>query len=658
MNVPLLDLTEQYRTLREDILAKLDEIMSGSHFILGEHVRNLEEEIAKLSQARYGIGVGNGSDAIQLALLACGIKEGDEVIVPSFTFFATAGAVARIGATPVFADIDPRTYTIDPEKIKAAITEKTRAIIPVHLYGQMADVEAISQIAKNNHIAVIEDAAQSIGAKQNGEHAGQRSLAATFSFFPSKNLGAYGDGGMVITNDENIAEKLRMLRVHGSKPKYYHHELGCNSRLDELQAGILHVKLPFLQQWNEARQKHAAIYTSLIDEKMREFVTPPFVADENDHVFHQYTVRVRRRAELQQFLQENGIGTMVYYPKPLHLQPVFSSLGYKEGDFPETEKAAEEVLSLPMYPELRIEQQEYVISKMVEFYKKEKMLTAIPITSRFKIPKKTIKRGQYVIIEKGAITGNHLEIGHYSSIGKHVRLKDNVVIGQHVTIGERVEIGRDVNIGNHVVIYDGTVIGDGSVIQDGAVIGKQPMRAANSTLKNDNSLPPTAIGARVTVGTSSILYAGAAISDDVYIADLATIRERVTIGEKTIVGRGVAVENDCVIGKNCKLETNSYITAYSNLGDEVFIAPAVVTTNDNFMARSNERFSHFLGVTVKDGGRIGANSTILPGKVIQEEGAVAAGSVVTKDVLSYEIVAGVPAKKLKDVPEEQRLERQ
>ncbi|WP_062237732.1 DegT/DnrJ/EryC1/StrS family aminotransferase [Fictibacillus sp. FJAT-27399] len=370
MKVPMLDLSEQYQSLKEEIFASLEDIMSGSRFILGDNVKKLEQDVAEYSAAKHGVGVANGSDALHISLLGCGVKQGDEVIVPSFTFFATAGAVARAGAVPVFVDIDPKTYNIDPAKIEAAVTEKTKAIIPVHLYGQMADMEPIAEIAKKHNLAIIEDAAQAIGSKYKGKNVGELGTTATYSFFPTKNLGGYGDGGMIITNDEDIAETMRVIRVHGSKPKYYHHILGYNSRLDELQAGILNVKFPHLNTWSETRREKAAIYTELLKEKLGDLVITPFVEEHNYHVFHQYTIQVPDRSGLQEFLKEQGIGSMIYYPKPLHLQPVFKELGYKEGDLPETEKAADRVLSLPMFPELKREQQEYVVEQIAVYFSK------------------------------------------------------------------------------------------------------------------------------------------------------------------------------------------------------------------------------------------------------------------------------------------------
>jgi len=364
----MLDLSEQYSIIRNEVLSKLDEVMSSSQFILGSHVKQVESDIAEMSKTKHGIGVANGSDAIHIALQAAGVVEGDEVITSSFTFFATAGAIARANAVPVFVDINPVTFNIDPSKIEAAITEKTKAIIPVHLYGQMADMDPIMEIAKKHNLHVIEDAAQAIGSTYKGKQVGEMSSAATYSFFPTKNLGAYGDGGMIVSNNDELSELARVIRVHGSKPKYHHHVLGYNSRLDEMQAAVLSVKIPHLPTWSENRRKHAAYYTEKLNEAVNEHVVAPVVVEGNYHVFHQYTLRVQKRDELQAFLKEQGISTMIYYPIPLHMQPVFKDLGYKEGDLPETEKAAKEALSLPMFPELKQDQQDYVLKKIVEFY--------------------------------------------------------------------------------------------------------------------------------------------------------------------------------------------------------------------------------------------------------------------------------------------------
>jgi dTDP-4-amino-4,6-dideoxygalactose transaminase len=371
MKVPMLDLTEQYQGLKGQIGKALDDVMSKAHFILGDNVKKLEQDVAKYSNVGYGVGVANGSDALHISLLGCGVEEGDEVIAPAFTFFATAGAIARIGAKPVFVDINPKTFNIDPSKIEEAITEKTKAIIPVHLYGQMVDMDPVVEIAKKHNLAIIEDAAQAIGATYKGKSVGELGTTACYSFFPTKNLGAYGDAGMIVTDDAEIAERMRVIRVHGSKPKYYHHVLGYNSRLDELQAAILNIKFPHLDDWNNLRREKANNYTQLLQEQLGDYVVTPYQDENCHHIFHQYTIRVERRDELQAYLKEQGVETMIYYPKPLHLQPVFSNLGYKEGDLPETEKACQEALSLPMFPELKTEQQEYVVSKIASFYKGE-----------------------------------------------------------------------------------------------------------------------------------------------------------------------------------------------------------------------------------------------------------------------------------------------
>jgi len=371
-HVNMLDLSEQYNTMRDEILETVDEVLSSSRYILGDNVKKLEADVAKYSNTTQGVGVGNGSDAIHIALQAAGVEAGDEVITVSFTFFATAGAIARANATPVFVDIDPVTFNMDPALIEAAITDKTKAIIPVHLYGQMADMKQIMEIAEKYKLVVIEDAAQAIGAEYQKAKPGELGTAATYSFFPTKNLGAYGDGGMIVSSDEDLAEKSRVIRVHGSKPKYYHHVLGYNSRLDELQASILNVKFKKLDDFSSMRRERANYYTEQLNKEVSDFVKTPVEKEGNYHVFHQYTLRVERRDELQAYLKEKGIDSMIYYPMPLHIQPVFADLGYKEGDLLITELAAKEVLSLPMYPELKENDQAYVIEVIKEFYKGKK----------------------------------------------------------------------------------------------------------------------------------------------------------------------------------------------------------------------------------------------------------------------------------------------
>ena len=372
MKVPILDLTRQYRAIKAEIDTAIQRVLESGRFILGPEVEAFEREIAEYLGVKHAIGVASGTDALLLSLKALGIGPGDGVIVPSFTFFATAGVVANVGATPVFTDIDPKTYNIDPESVKDLFTHHAspitiRAIIPVHLYGQPADMDEIMRLAKEYDLYVIEDAAQAIGAEYKGRKVGTIGHLGCFSFFPTKNLGAYGDGGLVVTNDDKLAEKVRMLRVHGSKPKYYHHLVGTNSRLDALQAAILRAKLPHLDEWTAARQRIAARY----DELLRDVpgVEIPFRAPDRTHIFHQYTIRVLsgRRDALQKNLSEQGVGVQVYYPLPLHLQPCFRHLGYKEGDLPESERASREVLSLPMFPELTEEEQDYVVQAIKAF---------------------------------------------------------------------------------------------------------------------------------------------------------------------------------------------------------------------------------------------------------------------------------------------------
>ena len=353
MSVPLLDLKAQYATISDDIQVAVSRVIANQGFILGPEVTACESEIAAYCGARHGIGVSSGTDALLAALMALEIGPGDEVITSPFTFFATAGAIARLGAIPVFADIDPISFNIDPDAIERVITPRSRAIIPVHLYGQCAHMDPILDLAKRHGLAVIEDAAQAIGSSYRGRPAGSMGTMACFSFFPSKNLGAFGDGGMVVTSDDQLAERLRTLRAHGSKPKYFHSMVGGNFRLDALQAAIVRVKLPYLERWTEARRRNAALYHNLLAD-LPDVVTPESRFER--HVFNQYVIRVPERDRVQAALKERGIGTEIYYPLPLHLQECFASLGYPSGSMPQAEQAAKDVLALPIYPELRDDQ--------------------------------------------------------------------------------------------------------------------------------------------------------------------------------------------------------------------------------------------------------------------------------------------------------------
>lgn len=371
MQVPGFDLTRQNAALKDELMQTISHIVEKGHFILGENVAELEKAIAELCGVQFGIGVANCSDALYLAILACGIGPGDEVITTPFTFFATAGAIARAGARPVFCDIDPATYNIDPLKIENLVTGRTRAILPVHLYGQPADMDPILDIARKHNLYVIEDAAQALGATYKGKPVGSLGDAACISFFPTKNLGAFGDGGIVVTNNAQIAERVRILRVHGARKKYYHEIIGCNSRLDELQAGILRVKLSHFAEWTERRRKIAAKYLELLEDvpQVRSgMIRLPGELPGARHVYHQFTIATPERDKLQQHLKVSGIGSTVYYPLPLHLQVVFRGLGYSEGDFPEAERASREVLSLPMFPELTDEELARVVEAIREFY--------------------------------------------------------------------------------------------------------------------------------------------------------------------------------------------------------------------------------------------------------------------------------------------------
>src|SRR5882762_6129773 len=357
--IPALDLKAQYASIREEIRAAVDGVLEGQHFILGPEVKAIEQEIALYVGAQFGVGLASGTVALILALRACDIGPGDEVICPSFSFIATADGMSLLGAKPVFADIDPITFTIDPSKIEDRITPRTKAIIPVHLYGHAADMDPILEIARRKRLRIIEDNAQAIGSTYKGKKVSALGDIGCLSFFPSKNLGCCGDGGMVVTPFEDLAKRLRSLRSHGAVKKYFSEEQGWNSRLDEIQAAIVLVKLRYLDSWSAKRREKAARYDTLL--KQITDVQVPSVAAWGTHVFHQYTIRVPRRDHVQEVLASRGIASTVYYPTPIHLQPIYKSLGYQPGDFPETELAATEVLSLPIYPELTEEQIQRVV---------------------------------------------------------------------------------------------------------------------------------------------------------------------------------------------------------------------------------------------------------------------------------------------------------
>ena len=367
--VPLLDLHAQYVAIRPEIDAAIQRVLDTQHFILGPEVQALEKEVAEYAQCAYGIGVSSGSDALLAALMALEIGPGDEVITTPYSFFATAGAVVRLGARPVFVDIDPRTYNIDPAGIERALTPRTRALLPVHLYGQMADMDPILEIARDRSLYVIEDAAQAIGAEYHGRRAGSLGHIGCLSFFPSKNLGAYGDAGMIVTNDAQLAERLYLLRAHGAKPKYYHRLVGGNFRLDALQAAILRAKFKHLDEWTAARQRNAENYRRLFAAAGLADLRLPLDAGYGRHIYNQFVINLEARDALIAHLKERQIGCEVYYPLPLHLQDCFADLGYRRGDFPASEAAALHILAIPVYPELSAAQQEIVVDVIGEFFK-------------------------------------------------------------------------------------------------------------------------------------------------------------------------------------------------------------------------------------------------------------------------------------------------
>lgn len=367
MNISLIDLTKQYEMIKEELHDSIEKVLKSGQFILGPNVKALEEEIAQYTGNKYGIGVANGTDALVLTLDALGIGPGDEVITSPFTFFASAECISRVGARPVFVDIDPLTYCMDVNQIEEKITERTKAIIPVHIFGQMVDMDPLLEIAKKYGLKVIEDACQAIGATYKGRPAGSIGDAGCFSFFPTKNLGGYGDGGMVVTSDDGLNVRIRLLRVHGSPKKYYHECLGYNSRLDEIQAAILRVKFKYLEKWNEARREKAALYTEAFKDLP---LKTPYEAPYGRHVYHLYVLATSKRDELLSYLKQKGIGCGVYYPLPLHLQPAYKGLGYSKGDFPVAEELCEQALALPLYPELEEEKQQYIIQAIREFFER------------------------------------------------------------------------------------------------------------------------------------------------------------------------------------------------------------------------------------------------------------------------------------------------
>ncbi len=369
MKIPFLDLISEYKNIKTEIDNAIHKVLDSGHYILGPDVKALEEEIAAYTEVKYAIGVASGTDALQLSLMALDLPKDAEIIVPSFTFIATVEVIILLGFKPVFVDVIEKTGNLNPALIEAAINEKTKAIIPVHLYGQCADMDKIKEIAKHYKLAIIEDSAQALGSRYKERSSCSSGDLACLSFYPTKNLGAFGEAGMILTNNEELAKKLYIIRAHGSAKKYQHTIIGVNSRLDTIQAAILRVKLKYLEEWNTLRREKAEVYNQLF-KKAKTPVHLPYIAEGNEHIFHQYTLRVDKRDELQSYLQENSIPTGVHYPLPLHLQPVFENLGYHIGDFPISETLSNEVISLPMYPKIPLEHQKIIVNTINEFYKK------------------------------------------------------------------------------------------------------------------------------------------------------------------------------------------------------------------------------------------------------------------------------------------------
>lgn len=388
MKVPLLDLKMQYHTLKSELDDALIKVAESQHFILGPEVEKMQKSFCDYLNCKYSIGVSSGTDALLIALMAIDIRPGDEVIVPTYSFFATGGVVSRMNAVPVFAEIDPVTFNISPDDLEKRITKKTRAIIPVHLYGQSCEMDKIMEIARKHNLKVIEDGAQAIGVQyKDGKHVGTIGDIGCYSFFPSKNLGCFGDGGLVVTNDDILGERLRILRVHGGQPKYYHKIIGGNFRLDAIQAAVINVKLPYLDKWSAQRRSNAERYSKLFvaaglaqttgktkfDGKNKVLLPEAVYADsgvKNYHIYNQYIIRVEERDAVRKHLADKEIGTEIYYPVPFHLQECFSNLGYKKGDFPLSEEASDSSIALPIYPELTAEQQKYVVDEIAACIKK------------------------------------------------------------------------------------------------------------------------------------------------------------------------------------------------------------------------------------------------------------------------------------------------
>jgi len=372
MKVPLLDLKEQNELLRPDIEAALARVLDTNGFILGGEVAELEKELAAYCGTKHAIGCASGSDAILLGLMALDVGHGDEVITTPYSFFATVSAITRLGAIPVFVDIDPETFNLDVSQVEGKISARTKAVEPVHLYGQCADMAALNEVCERRSIPIVEDAAQAIGAEENGVMAGAMGAVGCFSFYPSKNLGGMGDGGFMTTNDDELAKKLLALRVHGAEERYYHKYVGLNSRLDGFQGAVLRVKLPHLNDWTAKRRSNAARYRQMFtDAGLTEQLRVPVERRNTKHIYNQYVLRVPgKRDELRAFMTENGIGTDIYYPVPLHLQDCFAYLGYRDGDFPVAERAARETIALPVFPELKLEQMEYIVETITEFFRR------------------------------------------------------------------------------------------------------------------------------------------------------------------------------------------------------------------------------------------------------------------------------------------------
>ncbi len=537
MKVPLLDLKLQFATIRDEVEHRVKDVLESQLFILGPVVSECESAIAEYCDCEHAIGLSSGSDALLISLMAEGIGAGDEVITTPYTFFATGGCIARLGAIPVFVDICPETYNIDVTQIEAKITDRTKAIIPVHLYGQCVDMDVLMAIACHHGLIVIEDAAQAIGAEFQGKRAGSMGHYGCFSFFPSKNLGCGGDGGMVTTNDPERAERLRSLRNHGSSKKYYYDFIGGNFRFDAIQAAIINVKLPHLDDWTKRRNVNAGLYVKLFESAgLQNHIVPPKLADNRRHVFNQFVIRADRRDELHEYLGKMGIGTDIYYPLPLHLQNCFEGLKHSVGDFPHSEQAAAQTLALPVFPELTVEQIKYVVDSIAGFYGVAYTSARVEIDETPQSEECTLQPVN-VRIHVTADVSDNAEIGQNSSIWHQAQIREGARLGENCIVGKGVYIDFGVTVGSNSKIQNGSALYHGCHLEDGVFIGPGVIIA--------NDRFPRAINPDGSQkGINDWEVGKVLIRRGASIGTRAVILPNVTIGEFAMVGAGAVVTKD------------------------------------------------------------------------------------------------------------------